>query len=114
MSIPRNSPKFINVFDVVNSNFVVFIIRAKEVDPVPYLATNLVDDFASHIRLYRRTIDKMNLLRLDTTKPPPDLQETFFDLECEMEKNICRDALCMSKEHEIGEYSYLSLLFLGV
>ena len=84
------------------------VFRAKEVDPVPYLATHLVDDFASHIRLYRRSIDKMNLLRLDRTKPPPDLEDIFFDLECEMEKTICRDMLCMSREHETGSTSGLA------
>ena len=75
--------------------------RAKEVDLVPYLTTHLVDDFASHIRLYRRALDKMNLLKLDSTKPPPDLEAIFFDLECEMERTICRDLVCTSEEHEL-------------
>ena len=70
---------------------------------IPYLTTHLVDDFASHIRLYRRALDKMNMLRLDCTKPPPDLEAIFFDLECEMEKTICRDMICTSEENEMRE-----------
>lgn len=40
--------------------------RAKEVDLVPYLTTRLVDDFASHIRLYRRALTKMKEHQTDS------------------------------------------------
>ena len=86
---------------------VIWLCRAKEVDLVPYLTTHLVDDFASHIRLYRRAVEKMNLLKLDSTKPPPDLESIFFDLECEMERTICRDLVCTSEEHELRTLSFL-------
>jgi PXA domain len=32
---------------------------AKDVDLIPYITTRLVDDFASHIRLYRRSLSKV-------------------------------------------------------
>ena len=38
---------------------VFYDLRSKEVDLVEYLTTRLVDDFASHIRLYRRTLDRV-------------------------------------------------------
>ena len=44
----------------------IFFFRAKEVDLVPYLTTRLVDDFASHIRLYRRALDKVALHQIDS------------------------------------------------
>jgi len=37
----------------------VLLFRAKDVDLTPYLTTRLVDDFASHIRLYRRSLAKV-------------------------------------------------------
>jgi len=36
-----------------------WLFRAKDVDLTPYLTTRLVDDFASHIRLYRRSLAKV-------------------------------------------------------
>ena len=42
-------------------------------------------------------------------KPPPDLESIFFDLETEMENNMCRDQVCLSEESELGKalfYSY--------
>ncbi|ELT94954.1 hypothetical protein CAPTEDRAFT_222037 [Capitella teleta] len=94
---------------------IAFSERAKEVDLIPYLTTNLVDDFASHIRLYRRTLTKVRENQKDESKPPADIECTFFDLEKEMEnKTMCRDAVCLDED---GERQYLSdlsevLLFL--
>lgn len=34
------------------------------------------------------------------TKPLADLESIFFDLETEMENNMCRDMICMSEESE--------------
>ncbi|KAK2174391.1 hypothetical protein NP493_802g01012 [Ridgeia piscesae] len=88
--------------------------RAKDVDLVPYLTTYLVDDFASHIKLYRQALERVKAHQKDDTKPPPDLEAIFFDLETEMEKNLCRDAICLSDESERQYLQDLSeaLLFL--
>lgn len=88
--------------------------RAKKVDIVTYITTRLVDEFASHIRLYRRTLTKVKEHRNDNSKPPCDLDSTFFDMELEMETNVCRDHICLSETCEkqylqrIGE----ALMFL--
>lgn len=37
---------------------------------------------------------------LSDTKPPADLESTFFDLEIEMENNMCRDVVCLDEECE--------------
>ena len=42
-----------------------FIYRAKDVDLVPYLTTHLVDDFASHIKLYRRALERVKAHQKD-------------------------------------------------
>ena len=43
------------------------------------------------------------ILYISDTKPPPDLESIFFDLETEMENNMCRDIICMSEENERRE-----------
>jgi len=44
---------------VCQVNNVCWLFRAKDIDLIPYLTTRLVDDFASHIRLYRRSLAKV-------------------------------------------------------
>ncbi|KAK2144441.1 hypothetical protein LSH36_757g01003 [Paralvinella palmiformis] len=93
---------------------IAFSERAKDVDLVPYITTRLVDDFASHLRLYRRALQKLMETRKDDTKPPADLESIFFDLETEMENNMCRDMICTCEESERQYLQDLSevLLFL--
>lgn len=79
---------------------IAFAERARDVDLIPYLTTRLVDDFASHIRLYRRTLAKIKEHKHDNSKPLLDLESTFFDLELEMERDICRDQICLSDAFE--------------
>lgn len=38
---------------------ILSLFSAKDVDLTPYITTRLVDDFASHIRLYRRSLGKV-------------------------------------------------------
>lgn len=93
-----------NIRDTLQTVIIAFSERAKEMDLVPYLTTRLVDEFASHIRLYRRTLTKVKEHRKDDSKPPADLDSIFFDLELEMENTICHDQVCMS---ETSERQYL-------
>jgi hypothetical protein len=44
---------------------IAFSERSKQVDWVPYFTTRLVDDFASHLRLYRRSQEKVAIYRTD-------------------------------------------------
>ncbi len=44
---------------------------------------------------------------LPDTKPPSDLESVFFDLEVEMENNMCRDMICLDDESEKRESSQL-------
>lgn len=68
-------------------------------DWTPLLTRHFVDDFASHLRLYRKA--KENLLKQKTYKPD-DLESVFFDLELEMEKCYCRDLVSTSPVYETG------------
>ncbi|KAF6204595.1 hypothetical protein GE061_018755 [Apolygus lucorum] len=73
---------------------VAFSNRVKEADWIPFLTTQIVDDAASHLRLYRQA-------RARLKAAPPNskltLEDAFFDLEIAMESGrVCRDHLCMN------------------
>jgi sorting nexin-13 len=76
----------------------VCICRIKEVDWIPFLTTQLVDDAASHLRLYRTALTKVK------ENPNCDLLSVFFDLEASMEKSLCRDMACIDDSHLNGEF----------
>ncbi|PAV89444.1 hypothetical protein WR25_24393 [Diploscapter pachys] len=78
----------------------------KKVDWVPFMTRHVVDDFASHLRLYRmarENVENANSKKDkeqkgDTEKT--DFLSQFFDLELEMEKNLCRDLLSTTPHYE--------------
>ena len=76
----------------------VYHIRCKNMDWVGYLTTRLVDDIASHLRLFR---EARSVSRGKVTKD--ELISHFFDCEAEKEKDICRDEVCMKPDAEKGE-----------
>lgn len=81
------------------------IFSVKKVDWSSLLIRNFIDDFASHLRLYRKAkerlqIQKENLLKLE------DLESVFFDLELDMEKNYCRDLVSTSSLYESGNKNF--------
>ncbi|XP_071451053.1 sorting nexin-13-like [Hetaerina americana] len=129
---------------VARTVVVEFASRMKEVDWVKYLTTWLVNDAASHLRLFRQARARLKAERSmnsqsapqqassqlfsqasGTSGPSPqaspnpqaqvnqgptpvvsaaaanDLEGAFFDLELEMEKDLCRDTVCTGgKEFE--------------
>lgn len=71
----------------------------KEIDWIPYLTTRMVDDAASHLRLYRQARAKMK-----QSGQTSQLEGIFFDLELTMEDNqSCRDHVCTDPESEKSE-----------
>lgn len=113
----------------VQKMLISFANRVKEVDWIPYLTTRLVDDAASHLRLFRQARAKMKQMSKQPPssgeghrrvpsgsggehrrvpsggklehKPLPDLETCFFDLELTMEENqLCRDHICLDPEKE--------------
>ncbi|KAK1785514.1 hypothetical protein P4O66_018872 [Electrophorus voltai] len=82
---------------------VQFSTRSKEVDWQPYFTTRLVDDFATHLRVFRKAQVRMS----DKDDPkqreaPDELLDAFFEAEVEMERKICRDMVCTSHKDEEG------------
>uniref|UniRef100_A0A7E4WC25 Sorting nexin-13 n=1 Tax=Panagrellus redivivus TaxID=6233 RepID=A0A7E4WC25_PANRE len=71
----------------------------KNVDWVPLITRDLIDDLASHLRLYRKAVEKIEVQKSKCMKPE-DLETIFFDYELEMEKNYCRDLVSTSPQYE--------------
>ncbi|KAG8224739.1 hypothetical protein J437_LFUL005308, partial [Ladona fulva] len=133
------------VRQVARTLVVEFASRMKEVDWVKYLTTWLVNDAASHLRLFRQARARLKAEQhvasaqaastassssqlfpaatpvgpspqaspnpqiqssQGSSSPNPltatnDLEGAFFDLELEMEKDLCRDTVCTGgKEFE--------------
>ncbi|XP_052095490.1 sorting nexin-13-like isoform X5 [Mytilus californianus] len=103
----------LDIRQTVQKVAITFATRSKEVDWMPYFTQRLVDDFASHIKLYRRATDRVNMSSKDAGYEEHVVSE-FFDLELEMEKNMCRDVVCLDPDSERQYLQDLSevLLFL--
>ena len=78
------------------TNFFQFF-RIKEVDWIPYFTTQLVDDLATHLRLFKQARSKLK------SANHGNLETYFFDLEFTLEHGaICRDHICMNTKEEKG------------
>lgn len=118
----------------------VFFIRSKEIDWQPYFTTRIVDDFGTHLRVFRKAQQKITekddqvtgnisfhlkirilksvffiihcILYFSFLGPgtAEDLIDTFFEVEVEMEKDVCRDLVCTSPKDEEGFIFNLTLL----
>ncbi|XP_072910212.1 sorting nexin-13 isoform X6 [Hemitrygon akajei] len=89
----------LEVRQTIQNALVQFATRSKEVDWQPYFTTRLVDDFATHLRVFRKAQQ-----RLEDLRPKKDISEefveTFFEVEVEMEREVCRDLICTSSKDE--------------
>nr|XP_006822119.1 PREDICTED: sorting nexin-13-like [Saccoglossus kowalevskii] len=87
------------------SVIIAFSNRSKEVEWVPYLTRQLVDDFASHLRLFRKAHEKLSKahrsLEEQSESCDNELESLFFDIEVEMEVNKCRDEVCTCENAEL-------------
>uniref|UniRef100_A0A8C2X8G2 Sorting nexin 13 n=1 Tax=Cyclopterus lumpus TaxID=8103 RepID=A0A8C2X8G2_CYCLU len=83
----------LEIRQTLQNALVQFSTRSKEVDWQPYFTTRLVDDFATHLRVFRKAQDR------DITE---ELVDSFFEAEMEMERKICRDVVCTSHKDEEG------------
>ncbi|XP_062899832.1 sorting nexin-13 isoform X5 [Mobula hypostoma] len=89
----------LEVRQTIQNALVQFATRSKEVDWQPYFTTRLVDDFATHLRVFRKAQQ-----RIEDLRPKKDISEefveTFFEVEVEMEREVCRDLICTSSKDE--------------
>ncbi|XP_026088287.1 sorting nexin-13-like isoform X2 [Carassius auratus] len=93
----------LEIRQTVQNALVEFSTRSKEVDWQTYFTTRLVDDFANHLRVFRKAQERLNE-REDPKQrdSSEELLDSFFEAEVEMERKICRDVVCMSRKDEEG------------
>ncbi|GFR13638.1 sorting nexin-13 [Trichonephila clavata] len=100
-SISNDEDFLLSLKDLVRKVIVAFSGRFKEVEWVHFLTTKLVDDFASHLRLFRQAQSKLK----DSQKKDPtstiNLLSLFFNSEIAMEDNLSRSLVCTNKKYEL-------------
>lgn len=80
--------------------------KFRSIQTVPFLTTRLVDVFASHLRLYRLSLETQSTLKIED--PNVNLLSCFFDLELHQEDHhLCRDLVSEDNEHL---FTYLTAL----
>ncbi|KAE8596405.1 hypothetical protein XENTR_v10016090 [Xenopus tropicalis] len=92
----------LEIRQTVQNALVQFSTRSKEIDWQPYFTTRLVDDFATHLRVFRKAQQKMAEKEDQKKDKAEDFIDTFFEVEVEMEKCVCRDLVCTSSKDEEG------------
>uniref|UniRef100_A0A0N5B8J8 Sorting nexin-13 n=1 Tax=Strongyloides papillosus TaxID=174720 RepID=A0A0N5B8J8_STREA len=78
-----------------------FSFCLSKVDWQELLTRDIVDDVASHFRLFRKAKEKLDLKKEISYN---NLESLFFDVELEMEKNYCRDLVSTTPEYEIAYF----------
>ncbi|XP_077347396.1 sorting nexin-13 isoform X3 [Lithobates pipiens] len=92
----------LEIRQTIQNALVQFSARSKEVDWQPYFTTRLVDDFATHLRAFRKAQQRMAEKEDQKKDAAEDFVDTFFEVEVEMEKLVCRDLICTSSKDEEG------------
>uniref|UniRef100_A0A3Q2XV67 Sorting nexin 13 n=1 Tax=Hippocampus comes TaxID=109280 RepID=A0A3Q2XV67_HIPCM len=92
----------LEIRQTLQNALVQFSTRSKEVDWQPYFTTRLVDDFATHLRVFRKAQDRLPDKEDKQSKRRQELIDSFFEAEVEMERKICRDVVCTSLKDEEG------------
>lgn len=94
-----NDEQFITNLDtLVKQTLRNLSLKFRSIDTVSFLTTKLVDTFASHLRLYRLSLETQSALKLED--PNVNLLSCFFDLELHQEEHhLCRDLVSEDNEH---------------
>uniref|UniRef100_A0A3Q1IVB3 Uncharacterized protein n=1 Tax=Anabas testudineus TaxID=64144 RepID=A0A3Q1IVB3_ANATE len=92
----------LEIRQTLQNALVQFSTRSKEVDWQPYFTTRLVDDFATHLRVFRKAQDRLGDREDKQRDITDELIDSFFEAEVEMERKICRDVVCTSHKDEEG------------
>uniref|UniRef100_A0A3P8TJZ8 Sorting nexin 13 n=1 Tax=Amphiprion percula TaxID=161767 RepID=A0A3P8TJZ8_AMPPE len=102
----------LEIRQTLQNALVQFSTRSKEVDWQPYFTTRLVDDFATHLRVFRKAQDRLADREDKQRDITEELVDSFFEAEVEMERKICRDVVCTSHKDEEGKHTIAVFLTL--
>ncbi|XP_030788430.1 sorting nexin-13 isoform X3 [Rhinopithecus roxellana] len=92
----------LEIRQTLQNALIQFATRSKEIDWQPYFTTRIVDDFGTHLRVFRKAQQKITEKDDQVKGTAEDLVDTFFEVEVEMEKDVCRDLVCTSPKDEEG------------
>ncbi|XP_055276517.1 sorting nexin-13 isoform X2 [Moschus berezovskii] len=92
----------LEIRQTLQNALIQFATRSKEIDWQPYFTTRLVDDFGTHLRVFRKAQQKITEKDDQVKGTAEELVDTFFEVEVEMEKDVCRDLVCTSPKDEEG------------
>ncbi|KAF8767764.1 Sorting nexin-13 like protein [Argiope bruennichi] len=100
-SISNNEDFLFSLKDLVRKVIIAFSGRFKEVEWVHFLTTKLVDDFASHLRLFRQAQSKLKASQKKDPASTINLLSLFFNLETAMEDDLSRSLVSTNKKYEL-------------
>ncbi|XP_072303417.1 sorting nexin-13 isoform X1 [Eucyclogobius newberryi] len=92
----------LEIRQTLQNALVQFSTRSKEVDWQPYFTTRLVDDFATHLRVFGKAQDRLTERDNNKGDMQEEMVDWFFEAEVEMERTVCRDVVCTSPKDEEG------------
>ena len=111
-----------HIRQVLQRAVIKFASRSKEMQWVNFFTTKLVDDFANHLKIFRITEDRTaKKLEEEGGRTSPDdgsihanveLEEMFFKVEREIEKERSMKSVCMDDDKERGYLQDISELLL--
>ncbi|XP_059091877.1 sorting nexin-13-like [Tigriopus californicus] len=112
-SISHSDEFVLQVRDTLHVVLTSLSERVRAVDWMPFLTTRLVDDVATHVRLFKRARTNYRTKKdvADNGKIT-DLESLFFDAEVSMERDVCRDLVCTIHQEEITYLQDVSELLL--
>ena len=96
-------------------SFLNSFLQVQDIDWMPFLTTRLVDDVASHVRLFKKArLALKNPENNENGGKSVDLETLFFDAEVAMETNLCRDLASSIQQEELHYLQNVAeiLLFL--
>ncbi|KAJ0055382.1 hypothetical protein NL108_016678, partial [Boleophthalmus pectinirostris] len=93
----------LEIRQTLQNALVQFSTRSKEVDWQPYFTTRLVDDFATHLRVFGKAQDRLAERDDKQGDMLEEMVDWFFEAEVEMERTVCRDMVCTSPKDEEGK-----------
>ncbi|XP_005377399.1 PREDICTED: sorting nexin-13 isoform X2 [Chinchilla lanigera] len=92
----------LEIRQALQNALIQFATRSKEIDWQPYFTTRIVDDFGTHLRVFRKAQQRITEKDDQMKGTAEDLIDAFFEVEVEMEKEVCRDLVCTSPKDEEG------------
>ncbi|XP_019389810.1 PREDICTED: sorting nexin-13 isoform X1 [Crocodylus porosus] len=101
-TLSDNESFLLEIRQALQNALIQFSTRSKEINWQSYFTTRLVDDFGTHLRVFRKA--QQRIMEKDDQKKDTaeELVDTFFEVEVEMEKDVCRDLVCTSPKDEEG------------